>query len=235
MTAQKFCILSIPRTGSSLLVTALRQHPQILCHGEIFHPHVDWHIFGQARNAIDLTLRTSNPVEFVNRIYSENDGAKFVGFKIFRGHNDVALDDILHTSEIKKIVLRRSNALASYSSHVLAEKTDVWNSEEDIRMDETIEFDQVRFSEHIEWERETYSLYNKVLSNTCQSHLSISYADVVQAGFGAVLSFLGADLNVEVTAKTKKLYSSHIIDRFKNPAQVLAFLHEIGHPEWAHE
>lgn len=36
-----FAILAPPRTGTTMLVKMLDQHPEICCHGEIYHPRAD--------------------------------------------------------------------------------------------------------------------------------------------------------------------------------------------------
>ena len=74
----RFVVLSEARSGTSLLTETLNTHPEITCHGEVFHPNPDWHFRGDMADwskdrIIDLRdhetefLNTNSPDQLMER------------------------------------------------------------------------------------------------------------------------------------------------------------------------
>lgn len=233
----KFAIISIPRTGSSYLVTSLQKHPEVTCHGEIFHPKVEWHILDNVRDRINLMARNHKPIEFVNEILDLDLGNIAVGFKIFKGHNDKALDYILKESSIKKIILKRNNIIASFSSLKLAQETNIWNVKYKMETShKSIQFDGKEFKKYYHEIQKIYAYYKEVLEATNQSYLSISYAEHIMTNrIDVVYDFLCLNKKTSCHSDFQKLYTSDILARFGNPEEVITWLERNGHTDWLKE
>jgi LPS sulfotransferase NodH len=107
----------------------LDNHPGILCHHEIFNPHV----VGVARSLQDdpgfhiasLEEREANPERVLEQVWDQNLGNEIVGIKLcWRQHK--IYKQILADKVIHKIILKRRNRIRSYVSLLLARKTTEW-------------------------------------------------------------------------------------------------------------
>jgi hypothetical protein len=128
-TIVRFVILNAPRTGSNYLCTLLNSHPEILCHHEIFNPHV----VGVARHLQNAQFhlgtieeRERDPIEFLGRVWRLNEDRHSVGFKLCWKQNEAVFYAVLADQEIRKIVLKRRNRIKSFVSLLLARQTGEW-------------------------------------------------------------------------------------------------------------
>ncbi len=128
----RFAIVGLKRSGSSYLVNLLGGHPEIHCCGEIFNPdgvNLRWPKEAGGRRAvrraeIELeSLRQTDPVAFLERVYATDFDRPVVGFKIFKNHHPKMLTHILADRNIAKIVHFRANVLARYASNLAARKS----------------------------------------------------------------------------------------------------------------
>ncbi len=132
-----YIILSRPRSGSNLLFTALKSHPNIICFNEVFgwdkeilfkYPGYRW----WAHDPEVVKLRDNRVEDFMdNYIYrSHPPGTGAVGFKLFyRQHRKVersVWDWLAEHPEVRIIHLQRRNALKAFVSHKLALQTKIW-------------------------------------------------------------------------------------------------------------
>ena len=123
----RFIILSESRSGSGLLVSMLRTHPNVICHGEALHrkavaalPPLD---------QTSLEERNSDLKGFVERMYAfgeQNPECAAVGFKLFYYHKPLLLRRLIKDGGIRFIVLWRDDKLARYASRQIALKTGRW-------------------------------------------------------------------------------------------------------------
>lgn len=128
-----FMITCAARTGSSLMVSYLQSHPNILCHGEIYAPdnaNALLGVYNRRRNAeIDygeklVQYRDNHPHTFLYKVAFDCQDREFVGFKL--KHDELVLPSMAETrhliqedTDIKIIHLRRENLLARYLSWYL--------------------------------------------------------------------------------------------------------------------
>jgi hypothetical protein len=250
----KFCIVSTARSGTSYLATALASSPMVTCHGEIFHPNHREHIAAEYLDMLDLNLREHDPTAFVDQIYGLRPDAYAAGFKIFRGHNDIALAYILASNDIRKIILRRENALASYSSLLIAEQTGHWqerampavpptrletteNSEvkQADPIDPRVTFDPASFLTYWDWERDTFDHYHGAIIAAGGGFLDVDYLILTSGDFSNIEGFLDLPVGFRWQTDIRKLNTSHMLDRFHNPADVLAFTRERKLEHWLRE
>lgn len=145
----KFVIISFPRSGSGFLRTSLNSNPKIACDGEIFHPdssislnalsekstqHILSKSFSKFKRTISnerkllVGLLSSNPEKFLKEFYVSRNDVTALGFKIFFGHQDEILTNILKNENVKKIILTRQNMIRSYVSELIALKSNIWIS-----------------------------------------------------------------------------------------------------------
>jgi hypothetical protein len=250
----KFCIVSTARSGTSYLATALASSPMVICHGEIFHPNDREHIAAEYRDGLNLDLRKHDPTAFVDQVYGLRLDAYAVGFKVFRGHNDTALKYILASNDIRKIILRRENALGSYSSLLIAEKTGHWQERlrpevpptqpettENLEIDQAepidprVTFDPASFLTYWDWERDTFDHYRHAIVTAGGAFLDVDYLTLTSGDFSNIEGFLDLPVGFGWQTDIRKLNPRHLLDRFYNPDDVLAFTREWKLEHWLHE
>src|SRR5436309_6083222 len=105
----RFVVLNAPRTGSNYLCTVLNSHPEVLCHHEIFNPHV----VGVARHLQingfrmgTLEERERDPIAFLQRVWESGAEYTSVGFKLCWKQHEAAYRAVLHGAAVRKIVLK---------------------------------------------------------------------------------------------------------------------------------
>jgi len=132
-TGMDVVILSRPRSGSTMLVDLLDQHPDMRCFGELFHPHmillgIDPER-GEIRDTDPVALRerTARPVAFLRAMAAQGAAAR-VGFKHIIEHDETLLARLAADPKLKIVLLTRRDALAEFRSRVRALRTGEWYS-----------------------------------------------------------------------------------------------------------
>lgn len=239
----KFAMLSGPRSGTSLVTTTLNSHPDILCHGEIYHPNSWNHIRGTLDGVPDEEIQEmrKDTDGFLGRIFDQPD-YKAAGFKVWQKQSPEAVEKILADTSIKKIIYERRNIFARNASARLAKVTGVYNIKLDPKRaadhiqevrDTKIDFKRKWFLKYMATHQEQFQYYR---DNVKGPVLDIAFDEVVSGGFGPILDFLEMEQK-EMIPQRQKLHSSDIVSRFEPEYhdEIYAVLKEIGHPEWAHE
>ena len=141
----KFILLGHGRSGSTLLVKTLLQHPRILMEEELFHPEeaerfkVDLHPTESTPEQSDFEIAPyrdfEDGAEFLReRVFCERENSQFlaVGFKMFYTHArdnknaKTAWDYLTMDRSIHVIHLVRSNILHTFLSLKVAFQTGEW-------------------------------------------------------------------------------------------------------------
>jgi LPS sulfotransferase NodH len=129
-----FVVVAHPRSGSTLLQEALRQHPDIQMFGELLHDNVE----ARKRDLGDRGIYYrggSSAAQFLERVVFGEDeagSARAVGFKLFYGHarmDDAAREawQLLTTrKDIYIVHMVRRNLLDSFVSLKVAIRTNEW-------------------------------------------------------------------------------------------------------------
>lgn len=128
---RKFIVLAHQRSGSSLVISSLCDHPQVVAYSELFAPRrfFFYHEAYDDRSPRLLRYRNARPREFLDKFiyggYSEH--VRAVGFKLFP--DQIAGPRfgciwkwIARNPDLKIIYLRRRNLLATYASLLVAMK-----------------------------------------------------------------------------------------------------------------
>lgn len=130
-----FMVLSGARTGSHMLVFALKTNPEVRCFSEVFNKGVDFVPFGvdgyDNFSGADRTLREEDGVAFLNRrIYCQHPGSvRAVGFKLLYGqamYYEGVMEELVRRADIRVVHVHRANLLRSLASLKVAEATGVF-------------------------------------------------------------------------------------------------------------
>lgn len=236
---KKFVILSDSRSGTSLLSETLNSHPEIVCHGEVFHPTPAGHIkISQDEASIDelVELRENDSDAFMETIYNRPD-ARIVGFKMWRNQNAEVCDEIMADESIAKIIYERTNILARFASSRLVKATGIYNLKPGAGRPEKLKakicFNDQDFNKYA---RRHHNIFSKYRAESKGPVLDITYQSVVENGFEEVLSFLGVE-QVPLINQKEKLHSSSILERFQESdhGTILETIKSFGHPNWIRE
>jgi hypothetical protein len=240
-----FVIIASARTGSTHLTTLLHKRSDIVCHGELFHPKMKsflgrWRpteVTPESKEQL-AALRAHDPNAFLERIFANGFKGGPVGFKIFRGHNDDILDQLIADRDVRKIVLFRGNMLAVYSSSRIAHSV---GGERVLRTARAVQpvvpFEARKF---VKFCRRYSAFYRDVvgkLNASGQPYYFLHYEDINDSSlFAGLLNFIDANC-VEVTLESVsiKQNSSEVLKRFSNPDEAENFLREHGLMAWAFE
>jgi len=198
--AVRFIILNATRTGSNFLCTVLNSHPDILCHHEIFNPHV----IGVARHLQDsdfrlgsMAERESDPVEFLGRVWRTNLGRAAVGFKMCLWQHEPAYRAVMPDRSVHKILLKRRNRVKSFVSLLLARQTGEWVVYDDRGAPAPrpqVHVDHAALLENIALHDRFYAETERALSESGQDHALLWYEDLFSpAGIDPALALLGAE------------------------------------------
>jgi LPS sulfotransferase NodH len=120
----KFAVITRSRTGSNLLVNALRTHPNLKVFGELFR--------GGAPAATKEAVLRSAAGYFDEHVFtSQPRSVRAVGFKIFYQHpvwdpSGAVWKCMRDTPDLHVIHLRRHNLLRVLVSRQIAKRSDVW-------------------------------------------------------------------------------------------------------------
>ena len=182
---RRFIVLSRSRTGSKLLISYLKSHPNIFAKGEIFRKL-------NGRNYEDILAKV-----FARQWYK----TRAKGFKIFYYHpNDDQTpdlwDDLMNMENLHVIHLKRLNVLRTLVSRKIAESQDLWEISDSMVLDSqnnkrvcmTVQELSNGFQRTRTWERTGDEMFGK------HPLLTVHYEDLVEspeANFREISDFLG--------------------------------------------
>jgi hypothetical protein len=242
----KFVVLSMPRTGSSMLTQWLSTHKDVRCLPAIFSD-AGWPAkkaggegpFGWIRNNIgpewdNLSLRLAKSAKLLREIVAKSPDKLAVGFKHHLGTSEITEPILGRGAGTRKIILTRNNLLAAYSSHKVVEATGQGAARvgQSIVRAEVI-FDPEEFSKFISKRRR---LYAHAREQARKPVMEIDYTAVrTEEGMAQIGLFLGVDPCGFGPQKTAKRNSDNIVSRFANSDAVLSYLQEHGLEYWTTE
>lgn len=191
----KFVIITLPRSGSTVLVKTLDKHPKIFCagelfyfHGKIYHPECQFpfwkiRILGNKMNYLlnfpNVILRLKRFMD--NFFYKQKTEYKAVGFKMMYQHilYMPGIMSYLKKNKVKVILLTRKNILRNVLSDMKARESGVYHNEQgsDQHAFKKLHVDLQLLSEKM---KETEKWAKKLESiATDMKCLKIDYADFV--------------------------------------------------------
>jgi hypothetical protein len=196
----RFVILNATRTGSNFLCTVLNSHPDILCHHEIFNPHVIGvarHLQGSDFRLGSMEERESDPVEFLDRVWRTNLDRRAVGFKMCLWQHEPAYRAVLPDPSVRKIVLKRRNRVKSFVSLLLARQTGEWVVYDDHGEPAPrprIHVDRDELLENVALHQRFYQETEAALRESGQDYAQLWYEDLFSPdGLDPALGLLGVE------------------------------------------
>jgi len=122
-----FALLTRGRTGSTPLIHDIDQHPNIVCHQELFRPVPVFDPFDKAPTyeAVKLDISNISAEEYLRDVKSATPNKK-VGFKALMFHLDlrkeIGLQDFMFESKMPIIFLTRDPVRAALSAAIAKER-----------------------------------------------------------------------------------------------------------------
>jgi LPS sulfotransferase NodH len=217
----RFVILNAPRVGSNYLCTLLNSHAEILCHHEIFNPHVVGvarHLQNSEFHLGTIEERERDPIEFLERVWRRPEGRRSVGFKLCWKQNETIFYTVLGDPGIRKIVLKRRNRIKSFVSLLLARQTGEWVVYDDAatpRARPKVRVDAEELRRHIAFNDAYYAEIESAIQQPGHLGHALYYEDMFsETGLCGALRFLGvADPDPALLAgQTWKLSSTSLPD-----------------------
>jgi hypothetical protein len=196
----RFVILNATRTGSNFLCTVLNSHPDILCHHEIFNPHVIGvarHLQGSDFRLGSMEERERDPVEFLDRVWRTNLDRRAVGFKMCLWQHEPAYQVVLPDPQVRKIILKRRNRVKSFVSLLLARQTGEWVVYDDHGEPAprpSIHVDRDELLENVALHQRFYHETESALRGSGQDYAELWYEDIFSPnGLDPALDHLGIE------------------------------------------
>ena len=235
-----FAIIGTQRSGTTFLRRSLDDHPDIVCHGELFRPaHVESFHSPALRAAMPGKQdRDAAPVAYLDRLLSFYL-AGFVGFKLLLAHSPAVLEEIARR-RYRLIVLQRENALAKYSSLMIflamSDSGDRFRRPANEGPDAVkATFDGAEFDKYRRGEADRWAAFRAICQRYEPPRCELEYDEMAWGdGLGMALDFLGAPRRL-LDAGIVKQNSADIISRFGNPDNVRDYLNRYGLERWAIE
>lgn len=228
----RFVVFAAPRTGSNWLCSLLDSHPEVLCHPEIFNPERIIYSVSLRQGELDLGTveeRDARPLEVLDRVWREDFGRPWVGFKLNRGQCREAFDAVLADPAVHKVLIRRSNRIKTFVSEKLAIRTGSWESypwSKTLESKPRIRVGVEELREHIAMNERYYGWLETSVEESGAPWLEVTYEELGTAREQArLLEFLGLDEPVEgLSAITRKQGSKDLRDRIEGYGELAAAL-----------
>ncbi len=222
---KKFVVITRSRTGSYLLISLLKNHPNIVAEGEAFN------------FIAPKSCQTIWEKEVFTKKLSK---VKYVGFKIFYYHpldsDDKSVwDNLKSDKSIKIIHLRRENMLNTIVSRKIAGKTNIWKKQNsgEIPVEErkvTLDPEECveKFERTKKWETQTRQDFKD------HPFFELTYEELTahkQDTMNAIFSFLQLD-SIPVESSLKKQNKETLRDLVTNYDEIEQGLKETPYAEF---
>ena len=224
-------LLGHQRTGSTLLVNTLRQHPNNISYSEIF---ADKPLINHESLTGDLEklnqYQRLYAIDFFEKYISRayKDHIQTVFHKIFPPafqQRPILLDYYKNRSDFKFIYLRRKDLLATYTSKLLAQSTGHWSSTKGSYSEKQVTIDPTDCMLTIDSIRAEYDYFDFHFKH--RSPMKIWYEDLNEDFYNTMEHVLDyANLGKQpLTAKLKKQGNSNLSETITNYEEIIDFLH----------
>ncbi|MGP1283555.1 MAG: hypothetical protein ACTS1X_11315 [Parasphingopyxis sp.] len=233
-----------------MVQTRLDTHPDAVCLSAIFTPRgwLDWRarakrspddkIAGRMASLPakwdDADRRIADIAEFHEAVMTLFSDRKQVGFKHHMGPVDRAVTARIIGMKLKSVILTRRNALAAFSSGLIAKATGQGAlSAGQHKREAKVEFDALEFSYHVQWWDAVYAHWTAEVEKSSAPYMMIDYTEArTRVGIGRIASFLKLDPDKLDEFRTRKRNSDIMLDRFSNPKEARRYLSENGLDDW---
>jgi hypothetical protein len=200
---RRFVLIGVPRVGSNYFISKINQHPDVLCHFEVYSLDSVYTAFPESfttkgakgERFADRKKRDQDPIRFMEDIYSTG-AEKAIGFNIFPNQCSIVLDHVMQDKSVKKIFLRRNNLLSSYISLQIAKNNNAWNSLKSRMLtleDKMFTLDINNFENYIVDTLAFYDSLTRRLDTSAQEYHVVKYENMIGSSkaFSDVYRYLG--------------------------------------------
>jgi LPS sulfotransferase NodH len=237
---QKFVVIGIHRTGTTLLVTLLDSHPEITCMGEAFLD-VDRYIgpempsFRRYLNRSFPDIQISPGMEktviynFLDCLY--NTAARAVGFKLMQSDFEAypAILNFLQDRNIKIIHIHRKNLLKIYVSRLKARTSGIYDSRhpkyvknEYLHRKTHVPVDTLK--KRLDFLSMQFKALKRIILSLKVDFLTIKYEDLDrnrEKEMQKILSFLYLDTTIQLNTPLQKVSHNRLEKRIENYGEVV--------------
>ena len=249
----KFVILTLPRTGSTLLSKSLNKHPEIFCNDEIFHFSFrryfspDQFRFLKIRllpkkinYAINYPATFLRLPGFLNKYFTnkKNEHFKARGFKLmyYQTFYIPGLIHYLKRNDIKVILLLRENVLRNALSDLRARSTGIYHYQDD-NEEQRLGLSKLNVDTNVLKQKMDYIIkQNKKLESIVSNmdHLKIYYEDFEDWNdtVNRISDFLEVS-RAQIAAGAKKLNPHTLQDMISNYNEVDGWLKKNNYSAFA--
>lgn len=251
---QPFVIIFLSRTGSNFLSSKLDNHPDILCHHEVFNPGCPHRSRSAKEGDIVLDLgsakdRDRNQWQFISMVFrspgvlpgDRPNQVKAIGFKITPVQGWLAFFSLMLNHNVKKVLLRRDNLLKAYVSQLFAFKTKEWGV---VKGQTTTKQSQnsiskvyVNPSRYLRWAKRRVMFYRGMrsfLKLTFQKVFEIEFEEIADdKRIKELIRFLGLKHDsVILSSRTQRQAQQVLADRIENIDELRELLDKTHHREY---
>lgn len=235
----RFCLLSMPRSGSNWLAGLLDSHPHIVCHHELFHrsrPYFSRLAPVPSDLDRDLDRRRHDPIGWLDDVVAATAAAvpeaRAIGFKLQITDRPRVLEHILLDSDMKLVLLYRANRLAQYASDRTALRSGRYVSGDPHVADAVpLAFDRADFLGFVERQALACGLVRDLVTDPARLFV-IEYREVgTAAGNAALLAFL-EQADAPLAAPDERMGAPVMRERFADPDTVEAALGQTVWQPW---
>jgi len=228
-----------------MLVSTLRSHPDTECHGELFRKKKK-HFRGGVRifSEIDERFQQEDYLmrhwqEFLDTVigHGREANATAVGFKLMMNQSEIVRSALIEDESWSKILLKRENVLAVYSSNKIAKTTGQGSAGKFAEVKKAqVVFEAGEFERFYHKYEEGYDKVRQQLADCGQDYLDTQYSEICKPeGMKALIRYLELDVEADWEVSTQKRNPSQLLERFTNPSVVTRFLDKISRRDWVVE
>ncbi|MBC2777790.1 hypothetical protein [Parasphingopyxis marina] len=236
----RFAVLSMPRTGSTMVVEKLGSHPDVTCYLALFSKreffatdHPPTRALRDALSGWDVWEdRHEKYAAFMADVVAGTPPCKAMGIKQHINGPKAATQGLLADPDVRLISLVRRNHLATYSSAQIALQKG-WNNRRTIaaREQPKVAFDAGQFEKHICAREHHDRLWSGLIAE--RGGKEIDYARARTADGAAELwEFIGVDPALGGDTTLVKNNSEDFLQRFENPGDVQDWLEAHDRTDW---
>ncbi len=226
---KRFIVLAHPRSGSTLLVNALQQHPAVRMHNELLTNTEDEATRRRLYTVAGRWLADGgDEAGFLRHVFEQQHGEAAVGFKLMHHHasapGSLAWDLLRADAELCVVHLWRDDYLRTLVSEHVASRTGIWNILGEGPLPDEVE----PFALEVEQCRATFEQLDHWLARARDwfgGHplLELEYARDLEQGFQVTIERVFALLDLPAVAIQKKLLK---LSR-RSPREQLSNFHEL--------
>jgi hypothetical protein len=240
----KIALLSMPRTGSTMVARQLAKHAKIKFVGSIFSEQ-GWLGIGKSYRELqkglqpeweDISYRIAHHRRLLAKWFDTGGAAQCVGLKHHLSGAPEVTETLISDAQVSTILLTRANLLACYSSDKLARAGKTASETANGHDAWKVSFDPGEFKTYVERRQRLYNRWQSKIVARPGPWLELEYIEARQrSGIERIINFIGLDPNDLEGAYTPKRNSDNVISRFENTDRVARYLEENGLQAWGSE